>query len=141
MFINFIKAEPRGLVAGNRVILQPVAAGELVKVNTGINRLVYVGDIKLWRHMFFSGWRLRRRLGKGHGSDKQQHSAQHWQTIPQYISTHLSPPPSETGWFCILRRVQITDVIAFNPEISKITARDSAAIPRGEMQYWAVRHL
>ena len=54
MLIHFSKAEPDGLVAGDGVVLDPVAAGVLVKVDAGVSRLIDVGDIEFGRGMLRS---------------------------------------------------------------------------------------
>jgi hypothetical protein len=55
VLVDLNKAEPDRLVAGDGVVLHPVAAGVLVEIDAGVNGLIDIGDIEFGRRMLRGG--------------------------------------------------------------------------------------
>src|SRR5205823_12539416 len=68
-FVDLCEANPTGLIGGDFRILEPIAAGVLVKIHAGVGSLINVGDAEAGGH-----W--RRRLCERRNSGKQ-HSNSH----------------------------------------------------------------
>src|SRR6516164_1934459 len=66
------EARPRRLICGRRVVLYPVAARVLIKVNARLRGLIQVADRKASRGVRLGG---RGRLSGNGGSDQEQNAA------------------------------------------------------------------
>src|SRR6266478_8438973 len=71
--VQFVKADPRGLVSGNLRVLDPVAARVLIEISAGIDSLIYIVDAETLRRLSLGG-SSGCRLSSAEGERKQNES-------------------------------------------------------------------